>query len=485
MAERESIIEDGQEERRDAPEAARPDAARLAAPGGAFEVRIVPDELAIELRPAPGSERYASLWHPVRPRPGVLVSLTSLGDDDTPRRVSLSVESDTPGWRAPWVRWSFAVRTVSELLGGDAVSAQDVLSPDQRTLTLLLLPGERREATLEIEADLDGQTRPGDYLFEIVAEEMGEGGGVDTTVGRLRLRHPEPGLMAYLPAIYREARCPCDAEVDGFPDLPFFQRFLLGFEDALTPMSALLDRMDRFFGANTAPPPLQAREESSPPGSAGSAGALLPRTGGNGATAPGQTPPHFPDHTPLRTSRDGETAGRRDGLPVLSSDALKSEAARPSRPETAAPGQPFTLEQPPASPDFLSWLATWVALVTDENWPELKRRRLIREAADLYRWRGTRRGLSRYLEIYAGVIPEINDQPFAGMRLGTDTLLGRDTLLGDVPPHTFVVTLALPDPETINEQVVRDIIDSEKPAHTGYALRIVGRAAGAEERERA
>ena len=132
----------------------------------------------------------------------------------------------------------------------------------------------------------------------------------------------------------------------------------------------------------------------------------------------------------------------------------------------------FDADMAPA--EFLPWLATWVSLALDENWPELKRRRLIQEAVELYRWRGTRRGLSRYLHLYTGVIPQINDQPFSGMRLGPSTRLGGShTLLGDVPPHTFVLTLAVPDVNAIKEQTVRDIIDSEKPAHTAYDLRIV------------
>ena len=132
-----------------------------------------------------------------------------------------------------------------------------------------------------------------------------------------------------------------------------------------------------------------------------------------------------------------------------------------------------------APPDFLPWLGTWVSLALDANWPELKRRRLIKEAVELYRWRGTRRGLSRYLEIYTGILPEINDRPFQGMRLGAGTLLGHDTLLGDVPKHTFVVTIAIPDPKLVNEQTIRDIIETQKPAHTAYALRIVERASDA------
>lgn len=126
-----------------------------------------------------------------------------------------------------------------------------------------------------------------------------------------------------------------------------------------------------------------------------------------------------------------------------------------------------------APPDFLPWLASWVALALDANWPELQRRRLIREAVDLYRWRGTRRGLTRYLEIYTGYEPEITDRPFVGMRLGDTTLMGRNALLGDTPPHTFVVTFSVPEPAAVNEHIVRSIIEAEKPAHTAYFLRII------------
>jgi len=136
-----------------------------------------------------------------------------------------------------------------------------------------------------------------------------------------------------------------------------------------------------------------------------------------------------------------------------------------------------------APPDFLPWLARWVALTLGGNWPELKRRALIREALTLYRWRGTRRGLERFLEIYTGVRPDIRDQPSAGMRLGDKTLLGHaKTVLGDVGAHAFTVTLAVADPDAVNEQIVRDIIAAEKPAHTVYALRIVRRRASGEDR---
>lgn len=53
--------------------------------------------------------------------------------------------------------------------------------------------------------------------------------------------------------------------------------------------------------------------------------------------------------------------------------------------------------------DFLPWLAAWVALLLDEEWDEDQRRRLVGEAIELYRWRGTEHGLKRYLQLYTGL----------------------------------------------------------------------------------
>ncbi len=75
--------------------------------------------------------------------------------------------------------------------------------------------------------------------------------------------------------------------------------------------------------------------------------------------------------------------------------------------------------------EFLPWLASWVALVLDEEWDETKRRRLIQEAVQLYRWRGTVRGLKRYLQIYTGLVPEIREWRWpGGMQIGVQSRIG-------------------------------------------------------------
>jgi phage tail-like protein len=51
-------------------------------------------------------------------------------------------------------------------------------------------------------------------------------------------------------------------------------------------------------------------------------------------------------------------------------------------------------------PDFLPWLASWVALTLRKDWSEYQRRKLISEMVVIYQQRGLKRGLQTYLDIY-------------------------------------------------------------------------------------
>lgn len=112
-------------------------------------------------------------------------------------------------------------------------------------------------------------------------------------------------------------------------------------------------------------------------------------------------------------------------------------------------------------PDLLPWLASWLGLVLDERWPEAQRRELIRSAVDLYQWRGTRRGLAEFIRLYTGFTPEIAEP--AGKKKAAAEEAFR-----------FSVKIKVPNPAQINPAVVHSIIETEKPAHAGYSLEIVG-----------
>lgn len=349
-----------------------------------IEMELERDAVLVELYPSFEERAYIRvkpLWHRVKKLPTNTIFLRSTSDRH--RVIQLSVRSNDSRFQGRWIKWTFAQRVARELQGGAAVDAQDQLGQEDSVLRLLVLPGETRAARLEFPVNLDAETQPGDFLFNVLAQDVTEGdspSSEDWVVTTLQLRHPNSPLLRSLPSIYVEAMDAMRDSTPGYVEPPFFERFLRGFDDAYMPLDQTLDKLERLYG-------------------------------------------------------------------------------------------PFSTPS-----EFVNWLGFWVSLPLDENWTEMKRRRLIREAVELFRWRGTRRGLARYIEIYAGVVPEINDKPFEGMRLGPKAKLGdAKTVLGDVPPHTFVVTLAVPEPKTIREEIVHDIIQFVKPAHAAYALRIVRR----------
>jgi phage tail-like protein len=144
--------------------------------------------------------------------------------------------------------------------------------------------------------------------------------------------------------------------------------------------------------------------------------------------------------------------------------------------------------------EFLDWLANWSAFTLDLDWPEPRKRALIKRAVDLYRLRGTKRGLSLFLKLFTGHEPNIEENvwPFQGFRVSAeDTEEGARIALDSVilPPmdlaHCFVVTMPMKFDTVTPEMVIRihQIIQTEKPAHTHYYLRFAEEQGDVELRE--
>jgi phage tail-like protein len=111
------------------------------------------------------------------------------------------------------------------------------------------------------------------------------------------------------------------------------------------------------------------------------------------------------------------------------------------------------LLDPRTAPEsYLSVLASWLGLVLDDRWPAARRRAILRSAVELYDFRGTRKGLTQLLEASTECRVDIQEQ--------TDG------------PHSFRVTIVTKDNQEIDEQMVRHLIDTNKPAHTVYELEI-------------
>ncbi len=99
---------------------------------------------------------------------------------------------------------------------------------------------------------------------------------------------------------------------------------------------------------------------------------------------------------------------------------------------------------------FLAWLAGWLALSLDDEWPESRKRLLVERATELYRARGTTDGMRQMIEVCTGLSPEIEE------------------MAGE--PFVFRVTVAASRRDDVDRRLVEQLIVAHKPAHAGYRL---------------
>jgi phage tail-like protein len=123
--------------------------------------------------------------------------------------------------------------------------------------------------------------------------------------------------------------------------------------------------------------------------------------------------------------------------------------------------------------DFLSWLASWTILELDESWSEKKKRYLIKNAALLYRYRGTFTGLKYIIEQFFDIEVEIKEWNWPdGMKIGTRSSIGVNTILIEKTDIDLSFMIIL-KPSNFNIEnrdhfirKIRTVIDLEKPANT-------------------
>jgi phage tail-like protein len=102
--------------------------------------------------------------------------------------------------------------------------------------------------------------------------------------------------------------------------------------------------------------------------------------------------------------------------------------------------------------DYLTWLAKWFKVTFDASWTESQRRTFLAEAHQIYAGRGTKRVMSRILEIYLGIVPQIVEP--------------------EDQPHLFSVVLRIPSDQQVDRAAIERLIEANKPAHTNYTLEI-------------
>jgi phage tail-like protein len=112
-----------------------------------------------------------------------------------------------------------------------------------------------------------------------------------------------------------------------------------------------------------------------------------------------------------------------------------------------------------APPDFLDWLAAWLGEELDETWTIERRRELVLRAVELYRWRGTARGLAAAVAIYTGVEPEIVDS--GGVAWSTEP----DNPLPGNADARVVVRIDGEHAADVDRARLERLVAAAKPAH--------------------
>jgi phage tail-like protein len=134
--------------------------------------------------------------------------------------------------------------------------------------------------------------------------------------------------------------------------------------------------------------------------------------------------------------------------------------------------QPYYFDPMTAPVDILDYMAEWVDLDEGDDWSLDKRRAIVEAAAGLYRIKGTKEGIRKHLGIYSGGMVLVLERT-QGFRLDGDARLGLNTSIGENRPHTFSVTVVVPNPAELDVDTIRAILDADKPVDTSYVLRII------------
>lgn len=120
--------------------------------------------------------------------------------------------------------------------------------------------------------------------------------------------------------------------------------------------------------------------------------------------------------------------------------------------------------------DFLDWLATWMGLVADETWPVERRREFVSSASELYRMRGTVRGLAAHVQIFSGGEVEIVERGGSAWS-GTS-----GAPLPGSGGFDLLVRVRSADPSTVDAARIDALVAAAKPAHLTHRVEVASSA---------
>lgn len=114
-----------------------------------------------------------------------------------------------------------------------------------------------------------------------------------------------------------------------------------------------------------------------------------------------------------------------------------------------------------APEDFLDWLAGWFGLELDATWAIDRRRAAVRDIVELYRWRGTTKGLRTQLQLQLGPDTEVEIDEGGGVTWSPAP--GSD--LPGSASDEVVVRVRVEDAAAVDVPRVEAMVRSVAPAH--------------------
>lgn len=102
---------------------------------------------------------------------------------------------------------------------------------------------------------------------------------------------------------------------------------------------------------------------------------------------------------------------------------------------------------------LLPMLAGWLCVDFDSGWPEGRQRAYLKQAADLYRRRGTYDGIRLMIHAITGLTPDIVAEP--------------------AKQHVVRVRVRLPADGSVTRELLAELIGKHKPAHLGFELELL------------
>lgn len=117
--------------------------------------------------------------------------------------------------------------------------------------------------------------------------------------------------------------------------------------------------------------------------------------------------------------------------------------------------------------DFVQWLGQWVGVDVDPRNEEMRQRRLVAGASDMWKWSGTEKGLADMVEVQTGVRPEVEESGGAvwGALPGTE--------LPGAPEASVTVRLRVHDANAIDRLELERTVASIVPAHVTTTIEVV------------